>query len=259
MCGNTSTQTANGREYPHNLDQFSRRFKNGAWQKPTAKGRGWQPSVGLAGKTYAEGVTAINAINSQRRFNTLTDVTSEAERTNAMQTKVAPTLLGGPPTRAGQRRFNTVTGQWEKPNRSMTGWTPSGANSMGYNTYESGVERFFFDGNRHGYINLGRVTPGPVAVVEPTEQEQGNPAAGYGPFGTRFAPVLTVLPNGGITLTVDAPAAIALTRATVAVIDHNPTSNDARYLATLGMALVQDPSNLFVDAVETLQETPFGA
>jgi hypothetical protein len=335
MCGNT-------REYPHNLSPFVRRFKNGEWQRPTEKGRGWRASIGLAGLTYEQ---EIDAINRDRRGYTLENVTTPD------QIPVA----GDTPTDPKHRRFNTVLGIWQKPNKAMTGWEPSG---IAFYSLEEG-NRFFANGeamgNPFGYINLGAVTPGqpqfePNAIVEggliepeaqitettrnynsalgiwekPTRDLRGmepsvglagksfregleylakyfpagfftvtfdgaafpsdafeNPTpnsvpqadveafesllseeeaqAGNGPFGTPFTPVIRILPNGGMTVTVDVRAAVSLTRATIATIQHDPKSQDAQNLASFGAALVRNESNLFTDAVETLGIIPYGA
>lgn len=145
MCGNA-------REYPHNIPQNHRRFKNGAWQRPTAKRRGWEPSEGLADMTYVEGVTRINEINQQRRGYTLIDVTA-LDQMAPTQTKVASTA-GGLPTNPMHRRFNTVLNIWEKPTRDLSGWQPSGIADF---SLEAGNR--YFEDNRHGYINIGAVTP----------------------------------------------------------------------------------------------------
>lgn len=297
MCGNT-------REYPHNLSPYLRRFKNGVWQKPTSKGRGWTTSIGLAGQSYEAGVKQLAEINRQGRGYTLVDATTPD------QVPVAPVVGADVPTNPNHRRFNTALGIWEKPNASMTGWQPSGIANYSLEAGNAFFAKHEANGSRHGYINIGPTeqpfVPNALVeggVIEPVANltnrtRNWNSALGiwekptrdltsmvpsdglrgmsfnegldylaeYFPAGLftvtfdgAVMPTITVLPNGGMTVTVDARGAVALARAAIAVIEHNQESQDAQYLAPFGAALVQNRSNLFTDAVETLRMTPFGA
>src|SRR5262245_29618533 len=71
---------SNRGNYPqfHNIPVSNRRFHRGMWQKPTALGRGWQPSVGLANLTYDEGVQKLTFLN-RNRLMPFVDVTEKRE------------------------------------------------------------------------------------------------------------------------------------------------------------------------------------
>lgn len=317
MCGNLTSTSTRTREYPHNIPANHRRFKNGVWQKPTAKRRGWEPSLGLSGLNYEQGIEQITRLNRIGRDIVVVGV-------GPMMAPVANDI----PTDSNHRRFNTVTQIWERPNRSMTGWEPSGIADRTLEEGNAFFARHEANGSRYGYINLGAVTPGaavevldkmarrfnvalgiwerpnrdltgwvPSSGLEGRSYESGldylaenfpagmfivsilgelppqvfggelvpagaqpeiNPVAGEGEFAVPFTPVLTVLPNGGISLTVDARAAVSLARAVINTTQTAPDSQDGRYLAPLGEVLAENPSHLFDDAVETLFRTPFG-
>jgi hypothetical protein len=260
MCGNTQS-TNGGREYPHNIPRNNRRFKNGVWQKPTAKGRGWTESVGLAGMTYEQGLKQIDYLNTAGGRGIVNVTTPDA-----IDALIPAVNVADLPTNPMHRRFNVALGIWEKPTLALDGWQPSGIADYSLEKGNAFLAQAVSRG--HGYINIGPTEVAgedmvPQADVTAFENflndgDVPNVRAGEGEFGIPFMPTLTVLPNGGITVTVDARGAISLARAVVATLRRNIRSQDSQYLAPLGAVLIRNESRLFTDAVETLQLTPFG-